>query len=110
MSPLDELPEDAVSKSGATACYESMTDAEFYQECADVVQYIAGQLSTIVRQTAAIFRVNPNDYAASAALRISMSAMMESLGNLMDALDAVSDDDEWTAPIYDELHRRLQTP
>lgn len=34
------------------------------------------------------------------------AAWMEILGNMLDGIDAVTEDDDWTAPVFEESQRR----
>lgn len=84
-----------------------LTDAEFYVECADVVHHFATQVMTIARETASLCRRVPDDRFGSANLEFSMRWMLESLRDLLSDMDAVTSDDDWVNPIYEELHRRF---
>lgn len=86
--------------------YSEMTDAEFYVECADVVHHLATQIMVIARQSAMLCRFDDKDEHAPAILEFGMYGMMNSLGDILNNVDAVEPEDSWTTPIFDELHRR----
>lgn len=87
--------------------YEKMTSAEFYLECADVVARLATQVMTIARDTAALTRHDPDEAVARPLLEFSMLSMVETLGNLLNNMDAVQHDDSWTDGVLAELQRRF---
>ena len=83
--------------------YDQMTDAEFYVECADVVQHMALQIATIARETAALHRHDDgegSDWRATASLTVGMRAMMDGLGDVLNGMDASTDNDRWTDAIF----------
>lgn len=88
--------------------YESMTDAEFYIECADAVRVMSLRLVSITSTMAAIFRTatEEDQKGAPALLEFGMYGIMNSLGQVLSNMDAMVDGDEWMNPLFDELRRR----
>ena len=90
--------------------YASMTDAEFYVECAAAVKHLAEQVLTIARQTAELAKsIKPEDASKvmGPALEFSMQNMLNGLGDILNGMDAATEEDEWTDAIFDEMQRRF---
>ena len=85
---------------------------EFSQEVADEIQVMALRIATTARQVAAMHRHIEDDGTANRHARIQtefgLSSMLEVMGNLLNGLENMTDEDiERGNAIFDELQRRF---
>ncbi len=76
-----------------------------------VVAHLARALATVHDDYATIFASGdkgPQDIADSVGRRTAR--IMETLGDILNGMDAVSDGDEWTSPIFREANRLWLVP
>jgi len=87
---------------------KTLTDAEFIQHGAKVVAHLCEQVRTVVSKVAKLYDrpEMTHDETAAAVLFGTVGQAMDYLGDLLECLDAATEDDEWTDPIFEELHRR----
>ena len=89
-----------------------LNHVEMSQEVADEIQRMTEAIGGMARQIAAMHRnIEDSGIAnshAKVSLEFGLSTMMEVLGNLLNGLDAVEDEDiERGNAIFAELHRRF---
>lgn len=86
-----------------------MTNAEKREQVAkqlDVVAHLATVLAGVSKDYARIFREGPNNITELIDQVGDRTAFqMEALGDMLNNMDAVSDDDKWTAPVFQIAHR-----
>jgi phosphate uptake regulator len=84
-----------------------MTDAELFVECSVHLSRMCDRIKNIHEGMADIFRDRPGDDMARAMLEFSMRTCLEALGDLLNGIDAVKEEDaEDSAEVFEELHRR----
>ena len=85
---------------------------------APIMQQVARQCSA-VRHMATVLALMHGDFARMysrgygelivAEMGERTARLMETLGDILNGMDAVTEDDDWVSPIFDEAHERWPT-
>lgn len=91
-----------------------MADAtdELLKQVSDQCRVVA-HLATSIASVHSDYARLMEDPACGGAMRgiadqvgVRTASLMETLGNILNGMDAVTEDDDWTHPIFREAHRR----
>lgn len=85
-----------------------MTKAQQVAKQCEVVIHLANALIEVHSDYARMFADGRSDnpiLELTESVGRRTASFMETLGDMLNGMDAVSEEDEWTAPVFEEAHR-----
>jgi hypothetical protein len=87
--------------------HDTATLAQVSKQCS-AVRHLAAVIAAVYGDHARMFADGAGEQIAERVGRRT-AALMETLGDILNGMDAVTTDDDWLTPIFEEAHRRWPT-
>lgn len=87
---------------------DEQTRNHIVQQC-KAVAHLATALAQVHSDKAEIIAAGSSLYSDSALLEMigrNTAAYMEKLGDILNGMDAMTEEDDWLDPVFEEAHRR----